>query len=104
MCCAWGETGHAEVEVRAEWCTVNVAVDRAAAGIKDKAAVVVIGSGNAIIKGITETAATRVMHKPAAIAVVAEVAVVIHKGVVAKTTSVHTANDVMLGNDAIVAK
>jgi hypothetical protein len=74
VCCAWGETGHAEVEVGAEWCAVDVAVDRATARIEDKAA---------------------------AIAVVTEAAVV---GVVAETTGVCTTDDVVLRNDTVVAK
>jgi hypothetical protein len=34
VCCAWGETSHTEVEVRAEWCAVDVAVDRVATRIE----------------------------------------------------------------------
>jgi hypothetical protein len=94
----------AAVAVRAEGCAINAAVDRVATGIEDEVAVVVIGGHSAIVESVAITVATRVMHEPAAIVVVAGAAAVVCEGAATKAAGVHAANGIVLGTNAVVAE
>jgi hypothetical protein len=79
-------------------------VEGNATRIKDVIALVAGGGGIGVVEGIAEAGATMVMHEPAAVAVVAEFAMVVCEGVAAEADSVHTADGVVLGIDTVVAK
>jgi hypothetical protein len=104
VCCAWGEAGHTKVKVGAEWCTVDIAVDRAAARIEDVIAMVTGGCSIAGVEGAAETGAARVMHKPTVIAVVTRAATIVCEGVAAEAAGVHAADGVVLRTDAVIAE